>query len=239
MREMIYVSDQKLRQFVVSQPRRSWWQSIKIEGEIGIPLLGKLKLAKGDPLGLEGEIANLEDVVRAIDDFGRTPEWFDNPAAESGDWVYFEAKMRWTVLGDHPGTVLFVADEAAASSDGEMVFLLHGSAEHLMAKLPSSRPWALWATLHRFYFAGLPWTGSAPADPSDLYLDPLEWLYLAKKRQRWTTPARVSGYARITSNEPVRNLPTKWMRKKVRRHARARLIAGTPLYVEYERELPS
>lgn len=45
MRELVYLSDRKLQQFLPD--RRPWWRRVQVEGQLKIPVLGHVAITRG------------------------------------------------------------------------------------------------------------------------------------------------------------------------------------------------
>lgn len=135
MREIVYLSESKLRQFV-PEPRR-------------VPRTGALRVTT--PLGgidmdapaadvERGQLRHLRDVCRHVE---LVADWYAEPDLRPGQWVQFEAPLRCVTLsGAHQDLVLFV-DSAGrrgtdAVADGGCRLLMHGSARHLRGWNPMS-----------------------------------------------------------------------------------------------------
>ncbi|WP_406447008.1 SAVMC3_10250 family protein [Streptomyces sp. NBC_01613] len=130
MRELVYLSDSKLRQFVPEGRR----------GRIGRRLsalrvttpVGGLELESADDPDTERQKQrHLSSVVRHIEEQAL---WFQDRASRSGRWVYFEAPLN--ILGKpDDGTVLFVDPEPGEVEGYDQPngsrLLLHGSTGHL------------------------------------------------------------------------------------------------------------
>ncbi|GFH33928.1 hypothetical protein SCWH03_01290 [Streptomyces pacificus] len=132
MREIVYLSESKLRQFV-PEPRR-------------VPRAGALRVTT--PLGgidmdapavnaEQGQLRHLRQVSRHIE---LMADWYAQPDLRPGQWVQFEAPLRCVTLGGaHQDLVLFV-DRAGSGADsaayGDCRLLMHGSVRHLRGSAP-------------------------------------------------------------------------------------------------------
>src|SRR6266545_840789 len=85
VRELIYVSQAKLRQPAPGLPKRAGLRDV--EAEVNTPV-GGFKIGKAsreaEP-GLAAAVARLEASDRA-------PKWFADPGIQPGQWVHFEAQ---------------------------------------------------------------------------------------------------------------------------------------------------
>ncbi|MEU0434483.1 SAVMC3_10250 family protein [Streptomyces sp. NPDC006290] len=124
MREIVYLSDSKLRQFV-PEPRRA-------------PRLGALRLTT--PLGgidmdtptadsEQGQLRHLREVNKHV---ALLADWYTEPRLRPGQWVQFEAPLRCVTFSDtHQDLVLFVEPAREGGTDGRCRLLMHGSVQHL------------------------------------------------------------------------------------------------------------
>jgi len=125
VRELVYLSKRKLRQF-----------------DLGRRGLGAhLKAVIKAPLGF-GEVSvetethrrdapALETVIAALDRSDRAPLWFTEKV-QPGQWVQFEAPMSYTTIRN---AVIFldIAERSTVyPSGGDLRLLLHGSYQHLV-----------------------------------------------------------------------------------------------------------
>jgi hypothetical protein len=137
MRELIYLSDPKLRQFVDMRPPNGWRSILKrLSGSIKIPLIeGNLEVTFGTPSVLP---SRFESVYENILNSAR---WYEDVSVESGNWVLFEAKLRY-VTGQpdkttNPVVVFFECVRPGTHIGRKLI--LHGSARNLTRrKLQSS-----------------------------------------------------------------------------------------------------
>ncbi|MGM9337579.1 SAVMC3_10250 family protein [Streptomyces murinus] len=135
VREIVYLSESKLRQFVPA-PRR-------------VPRTGALRVTT--PLGgidMDAPAANAEQgQLRHLHDVSKHVElmagWYAQPDLRPGQWVQFEAPLRCVTLGGaHQDLVLFV-DPAGRGRTGSVAdedcrLLMHGSVRHLRGWTPMS-----------------------------------------------------------------------------------------------------
>lgn len=126
MRELVYLSNRKLRQFDLGRKLRL---RARLKAVIKAPLgLGELAVEAEKP---QGSPPGLDAVLAALENSDRAPIWFTE-ALQPGQWVHFEAPMSFTTIRR---AVVFLDVErqsAAYPSGGEVRLLLHGSAEHLV-----------------------------------------------------------------------------------------------------------
>lgn len=127
MREFVYLSDTKLRQFI-SEPRRfSPRATVKF-----ITPFGGVDLEPG-PDPVRSRLQHLKQVIRQVE---RTARWFTEPGLFAGEWVQFEAPLNHLVLdGGFRDMLLFVDPPVPVDgypSAGRVRLLMHGSARHLL-----------------------------------------------------------------------------------------------------------
>lgn len=244
MRELVYLSDNKLKQFV---PERRWW------GRAG-RRLNRFRLDANTPVGgggiefdLGGEPTPAAATVRSLDAVVRHIEehalWYQDPDARAGRWVYFEAPLHFFRVGSRDpgiGTVLFLDSPVSDGYDpGTCRFLLHGNDRHLLAPLPSTGLTLKDVAGSAFTASSIRRTadvGPPPAaDRIDSAPEPmlppapvLPPLVVSKvvERADFLSPAGAAwmrGYARVTTLFEARS---------------ATVIVATPLYVEYAHDLP-
>jgi hypothetical protein len=124
MRELVYLSEGKLREF--RQERR---RGFRVR-EIGVPGVGQV--------GIEQPAdSHLDDV---IDHLGGIARWYEEDGLTPGEWVQFETAMSYVVLEfeDLWPILLF------AEAPGDRRLVLHGSPEHLIgapAPPTTKLPW--------------------------------------------------------------------------------------------------
>ncbi|MFE6820973.1 SAVMC3_10250 family protein [Streptomyces sp. NPDC057690] len=124
MREIVYLSDSKLRQFV-PEPRRA-------------ARMGALRLTT--PLGgvdmdtpaVDSEQSQLRHLREVHKHVALLADWYTRPQLRPGQWVQFEAPLRCVTFSDaHQDLVLFVEPAAEGSTDERCRLLMHGSVQHL------------------------------------------------------------------------------------------------------------
>ncbi len=134
LREFIYLSDAKLRQFI-PHPRR-----LRRPGALRLTTpVGGIDLdAPTDDAG-SARGRQLDQVVGHLAESAR---WFGEPDLRPGEWVWFEAPLLYVTLRRaNRDLVLFTdpipgADPQYPSADCRL--LMHGSARHLLGMTPVS-----------------------------------------------------------------------------------------------------
>lgn len=128
MRELVYLSDAKLKQFLPAL--RSLWPRPKFS--VKAPF-GAVEV----DLTPSEQKARLQQLDQVVDHIGRTARWFTDPALEPGQWAFFESPLSYLKVGHYflPDLVLFAAPNRALSCDpsgARVHLLLHGSSRHLL-----------------------------------------------------------------------------------------------------------
>ncbi|WP_158894822.1 SAVMC3_10250 family protein [Amycolatopsis anabasis] len=246
MRELVYLSDRKLRQFLGDR-RRRWWQRTGVEGELKIPFLGQLKLTRAAE---DAERPELDEVIAQIEESTRAARWYADETVRPGQWVQFEAPLNYSAMGRKyfHSAVLFLD-----SGQQDVRLLLHGSPEHLL--IGRDRRVAVDSELDKFaeglnspsyeyfwyYVAGGRYGLTFHTDPRDAIR--AVWaegpqgfskgdiqsalrltVDLLDERFSPVTAAWMAGYARVTASTTLLRQPGT---------DPARLVVATPLYVEY------
>jgi hypothetical protein len=142
VRELVYLSERKLRQFMIGKPRR-WGSRPSIEGEVKFPGVGGVKVGSAAPAGGDEVIPDLVRVISALETSDRAAGWFADDAVQPGQWVYFEAPLCYAPLSDGtlPEAVVFLdhgEPTASYPTGGAIRLLMHGSAEHLLGAAVTS-----------------------------------------------------------------------------------------------------
>lgn len=123
MRELVYLSERKLRQFQAPKRRRF---SIR---EIGIPGIGQVGIDQQPDAHLDAVIAHLQRMAR----------WYEEDVPV-GQWVHFEARLaRQLVVSKESGLrVLLFAEPAVYAGARRLV--LHGAPDHLLDRATEPKP---------------------------------------------------------------------------------------------------
>ncbi|TDV44925.1 SAVMC3_10250 family protein [Actinophytocola oryzae] len=204
MRELVYLSERKLRQFRAPRKRRF---SIR---EIGIPGVGQV--------GIEPQaVSHLDAVVEHLDGMAR---WYEEKVPVGG-WVHFEARLGQCMVDSGESGLRVVLFAEPPGHAGPPRLVLHGAPDHLLGRVtepaggrdhvPASESWMvrplIWhlateldgKTSHGDYHSDLPVLNEF----LDQHVDP-------------HTAAWMAGYARVTVD--TGDLP---------------LVVASPLFVEY------
>ncbi|KMS69598.1 hypothetical protein ACH49_26135 [Streptomyces leeuwenhoekii] len=131
MREIAYLSETKLRQFVPNPPRMPRTSALRLTTP-----LGGIDM---DTSTKDGEPWRLRHLRRVDQHLERVAEWYAAPGLRPGQWVQFEAPLRCVTLsGAHNDLVLFVdSTRGRAVEAGDCRLLMHGSARHLLGWAPT------------------------------------------------------------------------------------------------------
>ncbi|MEV0445803.1 SAVMC3_10250 family protein [Streptomyces spectabilis] len=131
MRELVYLSDSKIQQFVPDL-RTSWNRpDIAITSPFGgISFNGTSDVTRM-------RLHHLKRVMKRVE---RSARWFTEPV-RPGAWVSFEAPMNYFTLGAPFNGMLLFLDIPRATEDyptgGSVRLILHGSSRHLLVGRPA------------------------------------------------------------------------------------------------------
>ncbi|WP_405609421.1 SAVMC3_10250 family protein [Streptomyces sp. NBC_00076] len=111
LREIAYLSEGKLRQFVPEPRRMPRTSGLRLTTP-----LGGIDMDAPTTDGELGQLRHLRDVYRHLELVG---EWYTTPELRAGQWVQFEAPLRCVTLsGAHQDLVLFVDSVRRRNPDG-------------------------------------------------------------------------------------------------------------------------
>lgn len=135
MREFVYVSEGKLRQFLPKPSRLTRPGAIRLNTP-----LGGLDVEPGTPGTEHGRLQHLERVDKHLNSHA---DWFAEPGLRPGGWLWFEAPLRCVTLrGEYQHLVLFVdpvpGEDPAYERETGCRLLMHGSARHLLGYAPAT-----------------------------------------------------------------------------------------------------
>jgi hypothetical protein len=230
VRELVYLSERKLRQFQDERPKR-WFRRVK---EIGFKApfgVGEAKVALADESA--SAAPNLDRVLRELDKSDRAPKWFEDETVSTGDWVTFEARLNYLVWPDKGALVLFVQPPDQEPTPVRM--LMQGSSVHVL-ECSQTTPIDIESQAALFgssmlkdpgwlqFFFDNQMTGAA----EDIHGDPRHSLIFVEEEVRRETLAEtacwMAGLARVTYVGPVAH---------DRGPGPSVFMLATPLYVEY------
>jgi hypothetical protein len=131
MRELVYLSDAKLRQFL-PEPRR-FFPAGRAKVSVTTPV-GGVEVEPGE--ASDGERTLARRFARVVAHVERGARWFGDEEVRAGQWVAFEAPLNHVGLrGEFEGMLLFAdpAEPVEGYERGGLTRLvLHGSAKHLL-----------------------------------------------------------------------------------------------------------
>jgi hypothetical protein len=131
MRELVYLSDRKLRQFL-PDPVPRWRRLGHIRAEVKAPL-GSVSIEPTLPNDVAAQRAHLEKVIANVE---QNAQWFESDALHPGEWIFLEEQLNYRTFRA-PGeieVVLFL--NLNRNNPGQTRLLLHGSPEHLSGPAP-------------------------------------------------------------------------------------------------------
>jgi hypothetical protein len=239
VRELVYLSDRKLDQFLPTL--RSLWPRPTVTVKTQVVEIGI-------DSSLNDQKNALKHLAKVIAHIERSARWFLDPGISPGQWVHFEAPLNYLVVDMADRDLVFFVDRNNATADyptgGATRLVLHCSGAHLRTELSPAKVAAppgdeiggsgpglfsadsvqlLLRTLH------------AQRTPTAEHLPPEEvFQHLPKATSRLLhaidarifpeTAAWMAGYARVTASFA---LPADDSREPVR------YIIASPLYIEY------
>jgi hypothetical protein len=153
MRELIYLSQNKLQRF---QTERSagLWQRVR-QVEVKAPLGAGVNVGLSDPIAKSHP--DLAKVVKHIDRSDSPARWFEEEGLEPGEWFKFEARLNYVIYSEivesygpkgalktppapPPPPLFFWQPKPGPKKSSALVLLLHGSPENLVGVNPADLP---------------------------------------------------------------------------------------------------
>ncbi|MFJ6845660.1 SAVMC3_10250 family protein [Streptomyces griseoluteus] len=132
LREFIYLSDAKLRQFIPPARRLRRPGALRLTTPVGGI---DLDAPAGDADSARGR--QLDQVVGHL---AETARWFGEPDLRPGGWVWFEAPLLYFTLRDADRDLVLFTDPAPGADPEypapDCRLLLHGSVRHLLGVIP-------------------------------------------------------------------------------------------------------
>ncbi|HEV8562267.1 MAG TPA: SAVMC3_10250 family protein [Actinophytocola sp.] len=243
MRELVYLSDSKLEQFLPEL--RSFWPRPKVNLKLPILEIGM------EPAG-DAEKKRLKHLARVIAEIERSARWFTEPDIATGQWVHFEAPLNYLTVNTSHQDVAFFVDRGTASKDyptgGTVRLLLHCSGTHLImgqAPVKVSRPVGELVKVHSDIPASFPSSGGwLTVDNVEHLLQKLRYYPQPADTRRAEplerTPRLPVAISRLLLAIDGRVFPetAAWMAGYARISANLtdgdnRYVVASPLYVEY------
>jgi len=242
MRELVYLSERKLRQFQRQRSPRLWHRVEEVGAKAPLNL-GEISLGLSEPAKQHPDLAR---VLRYIDNSDRPPRWFAEEGVRPGDWVQFEARLNYKIVtarrSPTPSSGLLFWEPPLPHTNSPPRLLLHGSPEHLMDVDGFQQPSTMTIGLALSHPAGLveffdSLHGESFSQTLWYLLDDLDER-IPPELASW-----MAGYARVTANIMVADTPEYELQPPPHispsrqqpppGHRRFRVVVASPLYVEY------
>jgi hypothetical protein len=153
MRELIYLSENKLRRF---QTERSagLWQRVR-QVEVKAPTGAGVNVGLSEPIAKTHP--DLAKVLKHIDRSDSPARWFEEEGLEPGEWIKFEARLNFIIYSETvenydqkgarkdpptlpPPPLFFWQPKPGPEKSNAVVLLLHGSPENLVGMDPEDPP---------------------------------------------------------------------------------------------------
>ncbi len=246
MRELIYLSQGKLRQFQTER-RAGLWQRIRqvgVKAPLGIGLDVTLSDATTE------SHPSLAKVLKHIDRSDRPARWFEEEGLQVGEWVKFKARLNYVIyselvtLGGQPAPaspppppLFFWQPRPNPEAPDNVMLLLHGSPENLVGINPTDVPstvaiiqrvGSVLAEVSKYLFAlRVAEPHDLPSDMDDFQVQIYELCVRLYSKLPPETASWMAGYAKVTA---LIQLPSFKNRRAL--DLSNRLVLATPLYVE-------
>jgi hypothetical protein len=96
MREFVYLSDRKLRQFIkIKQP---WRYSLgKFTGKIAVPPFASVTW---EPPAQQIDRARMKQLQKVVKRIKESAEWYMSDTVVPGRWIFFEARLNYLTITD-------------------------------------------------------------------------------------------------------------------------------------------
>jgi hypothetical protein len=234
MRELIYLSKRKLRQFQDRKPSRGWGRRIREFGATAPMGLGELQVAFSDQT--VSDHPDLARVLRHITRSDPPPKWFFEGDPQPGTWVRFQTRLNYKIVEDAsfgsppagPPALLFWEPKILGDNSRPRL-LLHGSPEHLVGGLAADQPPAERVDLPLSEPTGLV---EFLVHLTNHQFSQALW-YLLRDLDGRLPPeiaSTVTGFARVTANLNVAHTPFYYLQPDV--SPVSHVIVASPLFVE-------
>jgi hypothetical protein len=230
MRELIYLSERKLQQFIIDKSP-SWLSRARVEGDIRIPGIGGVKIRPADANRNKGAGSNLDKVIAELESSSRAAQWFTDEESQPGQWVYFEAPQSYITIDESVIFLDFGKSTESYPTGNFARLMLHGSRIHLTDSAPieptRAKMYLIEGSQYRIMIGNLKRYLATEAEfddpaPKGKFRSPDFSRIIAildRALDLEHTSAWMAGHARITAIQPL--------------SSGARLVIATPLYVEY------
>jgi hypothetical protein len=222
MRELIYLSERKLREFQEVKRRSRPWARVRQLGVTAPLNLGGMQVMLSEQAA--SKHPHLAQVLHHLDRSGPLA-WFSEEGQKAGSWVRFDTLLNYKLLDGKPNSgqpaLLFWTPGPEDLADWPTRLLLHGSPEHLVGGLASQRLPVESVALRRSAASGLiDLLNGGDSDEWSLASTLARLLYDLDRKYPAETACRMSGYARLTASVQV---PTSG----------PRIVVASPLFIEY------
>jgi hypothetical protein len=220
MRELIYLSNAKLRQFRRERPGK--WRRVREVGAKAPFVEVTVSLSDEATVG----VPDLGPVLRYLDtDSAQPPRWYMENGLEPGQWIQFEALMNYDILTDAPGqpdSGMLVFWDVSLTGEPDLVrLMLHGSPGHLVDAEVNEQPNNRFGKSTAYHFLhALNHLLSSTEAPDQPPAFRLAKLLSTLDQVPPETASWVAGYARVTA---------------IQNGEPPRVVVASPLYVEYSR----
>jgi hypothetical protein len=133
VRELIYLSNSKMQQFLPDRPPR-WRRIGRLRAEIKAPV-GSISVEPELPDNKAWTKA--DDLNKVTDYIEQNFQWFTSEEVRAGEWIYFEDWLNYRVFRPHRRAPIVLFYNLNYHETGHTRLLLHGSAEHLRGSAPA------------------------------------------------------------------------------------------------------
>ncbi|MGP0022275.1 MAG: SAVMC3_10250 family protein [Streptosporangiaceae bacterium] len=234
MRELIYLSDQKLEQFL-PDPIPKWRRLGRLKAEVKAPI-GSLSV---EPPANDDQSAKATQLQRVVRQVEQTAQWFTADGVRAGDWIFFEERINYWVIQLSRGSAIVLFLNLDHAETRRTRLLLHGSPEHLLSgkqaqdglrlgspgPSPSDGSWfrdMLPVVRKVMRSVDSASKKQKPHEARNLGWDLEDVVLALDKSNSPATAMWLAGYARVTAR----------MESSSRSNIKAALVAASPLYVE-------
>jgi Family of unknown function (DUF7019) len=234
MRELIYLSDRKLQQFL-PDPIPKWRRLGRLKAEVKAPI-GSISVEASASDDRASKVTQFQKVVRQVE---QTAQWFTADGVRAGDWIFFEERINYWViqLSKESAIVLFL--NLGHGETRRTRLLLHGSPQHLLSGMqiqnelrlrsfgqsPSDGPWFKdMLPVLRKVMRGLDGASKKqePRESRNIGWDMEDIVLALDESNSPATAMWLAGYGRVTARIESSSM----------KDVNATLVAASPLYVE-------
>jgi hypothetical protein len=240
VREMIYASPAKIRQFMAASPRR-FGDSELNAGPSLMSIKSVIRRANDD--GLDHQVFRAIDRIAGFLDDSPTTRWYGERGVRPGEWVQFDGFMSANIVTAEAGSLAFFGHEGGQFL-GDVALLLYGSPRNLVQMQEGatvltphhldSMPFALAEFLDSLGYDEET-DETRTFDEADRYGGAAEFFErLGRSRHRPVARGDMKGYARVVD---VQEHPRIFVHPDGfdGSWSPSRLVVASPLFVEYLR----